>query len=89
MEEQTPSRGHNYSVGEHELQHGKFQLDRKENTSTVVAQWNGSPREVVASPPPKTQSGEVLSNLVKLILLRVEPDDVQKFSSNLNYVVIL
>lgn len=68
---QTPSREHNYSmrVVEHGLQHGKFQLDPRKNIFIIVKQWNGLPREVVALPPHKSQSGKVSSNPVKLILL--------------------
>lgn len=73
MEEQRtpPSTVHNDRMrgGGHKLQHGKFQFDVRKNIFTIVKQWNKFPREVVASPPLKTQSGKVLSNLFKLVLL--------------------
>jgi len=73
MEEQsqTPSRVHNDRVrgGGHKLQHEKFQLDVRKNIFTIVKQWNRFSREAVTPPPHKTQSGKVLSNLFKLVLL--------------------
>lgn len=73
MEEQsqTPSRVHNHRMRGrgHKLQHGKFQLVVKKNIFIIVKQWNRFRREVVVSPPLKTQSGKVQSNLFKFVLL--------------------
>lgn len=55
--------------GGHKLQHGKWQLYVRKNIFTIAKQWNRFSREVVASPPLRTQQGKALSNLFKLILL--------------------
>lgn len=51
------------------MQYGKFQLGVRKNICIIVKHWNRFPREVVAPPPPKTQSDKVLSNLFKSVLL--------------------